>query len=174
MEPESEYMAQVLEQGISVDAHEGHHCQRQKGHRHNNDPHGSIHGNEHQLRISHQRYQNPCLNSISGFHHTSEQLTGVGVIGRNRIDIGIFPFFHMPLPAASAAFGDVHDVPNGDKCLPGVLVTDVQKLIGVCLPESGEQVLFAGKQDLPCSDDFIVDEMDSIAVAIQMSHLPIR
>ena len=117
MEPESEYMAQVLEQGISVDAHEGHHCQRQKGHRHNNDPHGSIHGNEHQFGISHQCYQNSRLNRIPGLHHSSKQFTGVGVVGRNCIDVGILPFFHMPLPAASAAFGDVHDIANGDKCL---------------------------------------------------------
>ena len=87
-------MPQILEQRISVDAHNRKHAQRNQRHGHYDDANGGRHRDPHQLRIAHQYYKKPCLDGIPGFYHTAQQLTGVGVVCRDGINIAVFLFFH--------------------------------------------------------------------------------
>ena len=87
-------MPHILDEGISIDSHYRKHSQRNECYGHYHDAYGSGHRDPHQFRIAYKRDQEDCLDGISGFHHATEQLTGVRVIGRNCVDIAVFFFFH--------------------------------------------------------------------------------
>ena len=101
-------MPQILEQGISIDSHDGNNAQRKQSYRHYNDPDGSRQRQPHQFRISYQTYQSNCPDGISCYHHAAEEFTGVGVVGRDRVDITVFFFFHNGL--LRALFRNQRDV----------------------------------------------------------------
>ena len=67
-------MSQVLEQRITVDAHDCDHTQWDQGHSHDDDTDGSGHGDPHQLRIADQEDQCTGFHCISGFHHAARSL----------------------------------------------------------------------------------------------------
>jgi len=87
-------MPQILEQRISIDAHNREHTQRNQCDGHNDDADGGRHRDPHQFRIAYQNYECYCLNGIPCFHHTAQQLAGVSIVRRNGIHIAVFAFFH--------------------------------------------------------------------------------
>ena len=87
-------MPQILEQRISIDAHNRKHTQRNQCDSHNNNAECGGHWNPHQLRIANQYYKKSCFNGISGLNHAAEQLTRVSVVCRYSIHIAVFSFFH--------------------------------------------------------------------------------
>ena len=50
-------MAQVLEQGVTVNAHDSQHSQGEQGHGHDDDFNGAGHREPHQLRVACQDQQ---------------------------------------------------------------------------------------------------------------------
>ena len=87
-------MSKVLDQRVSINAHYSNHSQRNKGDRHDNDADRSRHWNPHQFRITHQNYKKNSLNSITGFYHTTEEFSRIGVVSRNGVHIAEFLLFH--------------------------------------------------------------------------------
>ena len=87
-------MSQILQERITVDSHKGNHRQREQGHRHNNDPDRGRHRNPHQLRIAYQNHKENSFDGIACLHHAAEEFTGIRVIGRDRVNVTVFLFFH--------------------------------------------------------------------------------
>ena len=71
-------MPQVLEQGISVDSHNGNHTQRKQGHRHDYDLDRCRYRQPHQFRISNQANQENCLDGIEiGFENLRKMIENI-------------------------------------------------------------------------------------------------
>ena len=87
-------MPQILEQRISIDAHNREHTQRNQCDGHNDDADGGRHRDPHKFRITDQNDKGYCLNSIPGFHHTTQQFARVSIVCRDGIYIAILFFFH--------------------------------------------------------------------------------
>lgn len=166
-------MSQILKQRVSVNAHECKHCQRDQRHSHDNDPNGGRHGDPHQHRIADQEDQGSSFHGVSRFHHAAEQLTGVGVVRRDHIDIAVFPFFHDSGLAALPP-GDEHDVPDRDKGFDTGIVTDLQQVVGISFAEAGNEALIVLRDRLPGCEDVTIDQVDPVVMLVHKSHLPIR
>ncbi len=157
-------MPQILEQGISIDSHDGNNAQRKQSHRHYNDLNGSRQRQPHQFRITYQAYQSNCLDGISGFHHAAEEFTGVGVVGRDRVDITVFFFFHNGLLRTLFRNpGDVENVIHGNEVLRHILLTDLKNAFGQRFVESVDQIctvfIFPAFTHI---QDFTVHEVDAV------------
>ena len=65
-------MAQALEQGIPINAHDCQHTQGQQRHRHDDDLDGARHRQPHELRVACQNEQEPRFNSIAKLQHPAQ------------------------------------------------------------------------------------------------------
>ena len=91
-------MAQVLEQRISVNAHDGQHSQREQSYGHNDDFYGACDREPHQLRVTRQNEQKPSFDGISQLQHTAKNLAGIGVVRRDGKHVIVRFFVHVHRP----------------------------------------------------------------------------
>lgn len=91
-------MAQVLKQGIAVNAHDSQHSQREQGHGHDNNFYGAGDREPHQLRVARQNQQEPSFYGISQLQHTTENLARVRVIRRDGEHVVVRFFVHFRRP----------------------------------------------------------------------------
>ena len=87
-------MPQILEQRVSANSHECDHCQRNQGHGHDDNANCGGHRNPFDFRVSNHDHEGNGLNGVPGFHHTAQQLAGIGVVCRDGIHVAVFLFFH--------------------------------------------------------------------------------
>ena len=131
MHKERDDMSQILQERITVDSHKGYHCQREQGHRHDNDTDRRGHRDPHQLRIAKQHYQENSFDGIACLHHAAEELTGIRVIGWNRVDVAVFLFFHRDtLQQILRNDGNIQNVIGGDVNDFLILVANHEQIVG--------------------------------------------
>ena len=85
--PEQNDVRGKLEQGIAADPHEREYAHRQQRHGHHHDLCGDRQVHPHQFWVAHKQKQKHSLYRVAGLQHTAQQLPGIGVVGRDRIDI---------------------------------------------------------------------------------------
>lgn len=110
--PEQNHVRGKLEQRIASDPHEGEYTQRQQRHGHHHDLCGDWQVHPHQFRVANKQKQKPCLNRVAGLQQAAQQLTAIGVVGRNCIDIAELSVIHSRQPPP-------HQMPSGADLLPG-------------------------------------------------------
>ena len=89
--PEQNDVCGKLEQGIAADPHEREDTQRDQRYGHNDDLSGEIHRQPLDFRVADQYQQDPGLYRVTGFQHAAHQFAGVGVVGRDGVDITELP-----------------------------------------------------------------------------------
>lgn len=72
-------VAQILEQGIAIDTHNGQNSQREQGHGHDDDFDGAGNREPHQLRVACQNQQEPGFHGVPQLQHPAQYLAGIGV-----------------------------------------------------------------------------------------------
>lgn len=176
MHKERDDMSQILKKRITVDSHKGDHRQREQGHRHNNDPDRGRHRNPHQLRIAYQNHKENSFDGIACLHHAAEEFTGIRVIGRDRVNVAVFLFFHAYLlQAVVRNLRDIQYVVYGDECLRGILGTNHENTAGQGLHEPVDQIAghFIIFLYTFCNADHLtVHKMDPILIYKHYFHLP--
>ena len=106
--PEQNDVRGKLEQRIASDPHKGEYTQRQQRHGHHHDLCGDRQVHPHQFWVAHKQKQKHSLYRVAGLQHTAQQLPGIGVVGRDRIDIAELSVIHLrrpPPPQASPGQG---------------------------------------------------------------------
>ena len=96
--PEQNDVRGKLEEGISPYSHKREYPQRQQRHGHNHDLCGDRQVHPHQFRVAHKQEQKHSLYRVAGLQHATQQLPGIGVVGRNCIDIAELSVIHWRLP----------------------------------------------------------------------------
>ena len=89
--PEPDHMGHILEQRVAADPHEREDTQRDQRYGHNDDLSGEIHRQPLDFRVADQYQQDPGLYRVTGFQHAAHQFAGVGVVGRDGVDITELP-----------------------------------------------------------------------------------
>ena len=96
--PEQNDVRGKLEQGIAADPHEREYAHRQQRHGHHHDLCGDRQVHPHQFWVAHKQKQKHSLYRVAGLQHTAQQLPGIGVVGRDRIDIAELSVIHLRRP----------------------------------------------------------------------------
>lgn len=96
--PEQNDVRGKLEEGISPYSHKREYPQRQQRHGHNHDLCGDRQVHPHQFRVAHKQEQKHSLYRVAGLQHAAQQLPGIGVVGRNCIDIAELSVIHWCRP----------------------------------------------------------------------------
>ena len=96
--PEQNDVRGKLEQGIAADPHEREYAHRQQRHGHHHDLCGDRQVHPHQFRIAHKQQEKHCLYRVAGLQQATQQLPGIGVVGRNYIDIAELTVIHLHRP----------------------------------------------------------------------------
>lgn len=86
-------MGGVLEQRVAPQPHQGEDAQGQQGDGHDHDLGGDAQVQPHQLRVAHEQQQGSCLNCVARLQHPAQQLSGIGVVGRDGVYVAVFLFF---------------------------------------------------------------------------------
>ena len=157
-------MSQILKEGISVNSHNSHHCQRKQCDCHYHDPDGRGHGNPHQLRVPYKNYQKNRFDSIACLHHAAEEFTGIRVVGWDRINVTVFLFFHtVRLFFLIRINGNIKHIIGRNELLRHIIRPQHEHPIRQCILEFADQpkgrFLFATFRDI---QKLSVDKMDAI------------
>lgn len=86
-------MGGVLEQRIAPQPHQGKNTQGQQGDGHDHHLGGNAQVQPHQLRVAHKKQQGARLDGVACLQHPAQQLSGIGVVGRDGVYVAVFFFF---------------------------------------------------------------------------------
>ena len=141
MHKECDDMPQILKKRITVNSHKGYHCQREQCYRHNDNPDCSRHRNPHQLRIAYQNHKENSFDGIASLHHAAEEFSRIRVIGRDRVNVAVFLFFHRDtLQQILRNNGNVQNVARGDIRDLLILISDHKEIIRQRIVETLDQL----------------------------------
>lgn len=87
---EHNYVGGILKQGITSQAHQGEHTQRQQCNGHDYHLSRRRQVEPHQFRIANQGQKDASLYGIASFQHPAQQLSGISVVGWYGVDIAVF------------------------------------------------------------------------------------
>lgn len=93
--PEFADMSHILEKGIPVNPQNSQNGQRDQGYNHHHDSNHPRHWNPGKFRVSHYQQENTGFDCVPGLHHPAKQLSGIRVVGWDRVDVFYLFFFHL-------------------------------------------------------------------------------